>query len=316
MKHKKYLCFSSKVSLIMYIILILYYVFCWYNVLIIHDGKRNQQWDKEHYYACTDYLLTNVNSKKQEIVSTYNYLGINAEICKDITQYGVLPNSSFNIFSEFFAEENFLFPFFIPVIVLLPFIYLISKESKNKMVKNYILRNKYDEYIKYIFSMAYKNIFTIPVIVLITFLISYILSGGNINPKADIGMHYILPNISFLNNPLFIPIYILTLFLGVGLYINIGLIILSKNKNFIVSILESELVIFLVWAFVFIIFGNIFKHIGVNSSNFNLLSIYEWEEINNMYLYFALNLLLFILSYFVAKYSFKNKEKLILMCEK
>ena len=316
MKHKKYLYFSSKVSLIMYIILILYYAFFWYNVLIIHDGKRNQQWNKEHYYACTNYLSTDVISEKENIISKYNYLGINDEICKNITQYDTLSDSAFNTFSEFFAEENFLFPFFIPVIVLLPFIYLISKELKNKMVKNYILRNKYNEYIEYIFKTAYKNIFTVPVIVLITFLISYILSDGNINPKADIGMHYILPNISFLNNPLFIPIYILTLFLGVGLYINIGLIILSKNKNFIVSILESELVIFLVWAFVFIIFGNIFKHIGVNPSNFNLLSIYEWGEINNMYLYFALNLLLFILSYFVAKYSFKNKEKLILMCEK
>ena len=72
MKHKKYLIFSSLVSLIMYIFLIIYYIFCWYNVWIIHDTGENQQLNKEYYYACINYLSTDVSSKKQEIIEKYN----------------------------------------------------------------------------------------------------------------------------------------------------------------------------------------------------------------------------------------------------
>lgn len=317
MKYKKYLCFSSKVTLILFVAFALYYSFCWYNVRIIHDGKENQMWKKEHYLACEKYMSTNDDSEKEKIVSSYNYLGINDDVCNQYISYGVLPDSAFNTFEEFLTDENYLFPFFIPIIVLLPFIYLISREMKNKVVKNFCLRKSYKEYIVHIFKTAYKNLFTIPIVVGITFIISYIVSNGNMNPKADLGFNYILPNLQFIDNPIFPFIYFLTLFLGVGLYINIGLIVLSKNKNFIIALLESELSIFLIWCLSLIGFGRLFKSIfNINPDNFNLLSLYDWSNVDNMYLYFIVNLFLFIITFAIAILSYKDKEKIISMCEK
>lgn len=316
MKYKKYFVFGSKASLIMYIIFILYYIFCWYNVRILHDGRENQQWNKEQYYACEKYLSIDDDFEKEEFISKYDYLVFSNDNCQKITSYGTLPNSAFNIFEEFLEEDNFIFPFFIPIIVLSPFLYLISREIKNKVVKNYCLRDDYKKYISHIFKVAYKNIFIIPMIVILTFIISYFLSGKNMNTSADFGLNFILPNLSFIDNSIFPILYIVTLFLGMGLYINVGLIILTKNKSFLVSVLESELVIFLIWCFSYIVFGNIFNVFGINSNNFNLLSIYNWAAVDNMYIYFGINLFMFLITLIVVIISYKNKEKLIMICEK
>jgi len=316
MKHKKYLLFSSKIALILYILLIIYYVFCWYNVRIVHDGKRNQVWHYNHYVACTNYISTSSIEKKEEIISDYDYLGIDDETCNKLVSYGTPADSVFNKFEEFFDEENFVFPFFAPIIVLLPFIYLFSKQMKNKTIKNYCLRDDYKNYVRYIFKTAYKNIFIIPLIVIITFVISYIFANGNLNPSADIGLNLVLPNLAFIDNPIFPIMYLFTLVCAIGVYINIGLIVMSRNKNFIISLLESEIVIFLIWCFSIIGLGRFFKIFGINPDNFNLLSIYDWVNIDNMGIFVGLNIIMFVITLIIAILSYKNKEKIIIMCER
>lgn len=316
MKYKKYFCFSSKVSLVMYILFILYYAFSWYNLLVLQNTMENIQWHIEHYYACIDYLETDDLKEKENIASKYSYLGFSEDTCNEIVKYETPSGSAYNIYEDFLFLDNLVFPFFIPLIVLLPFIYLISREMKNKTVKNYCLRDNYKNYVKHVFKTAYKNIFTIPIMILITFGISYLLAKGNMNPAADVGFNLELPNISFIDNPIFPIIFILTLFLGIGLYINIGLIVLARCKNFIVAIIESELIVFLMWLFGLITFGRFFNSLGINADNFNLLSIYDWSGIDNMYVYFGFNLFLFVVSLLIAMRLYKSKEKLILMCEK
>lgn len=316
MKYKKYLGFSSKIALIVYIIFTSYYIFNWYNLRILHNGKENQQWNKDHYYACKEYISTTDPEEKDKIISKYYYLRINDTSCIEEVKYDTPTDSTYNTYEEFFDECSLIFIFFSPLIILIPFLYLITREMKNKIIKNYCIRNSYKNYTKHIFKTAYKNIFTIPLMVILTFIISYYLSDGNMNPAADIGFNYVLPNTTFIDKPGFPIIFILILFLNAGLYINIGLIVLSKEKNFLVATLESELIIFLIWCFSIIGFGNFFKRYGINPDNFNLLSIYDWSGIDNMYIYILVNVFMFLVTLLIAIKSYKNKEKIILMCEK
>lgn len=284
---------------------------------MLQDGKENQENSYLQFQTCKNFLSTSDEEERKKIILDYPYLETYPEICEAYASYDAPPDSAYNTFSEFLYEENYLFPFFIPIIVLFPFMYIIARELKSKMVKNYCLRKSYKEYIGHIFKTAYKNIYIIPCVILITFLISYIISGGNLNPSTDIGLHYALPNLTFINNPIFPILYLITLVLGMGLYINIGLIVLSRNKNFVVSLLESELAIFLVWCFCSIFCGAGAKSIfGINPDNFNLLSLYDWSNVDNMYLYFIVNLIMFLITLILALYAYKDKEKIICMCEK
>lgn len=314
-KMKKYKLIN-KLMIVLYVLFAIYYGFSWYKVRIIYGGKEHQESSLKTYSLCEEYSAAN-ESQKLELTNKYGDLyGIEEEYCNETLSYGVTDHSAYNLFQNFLTNEKYMFPFFIPVIVILPFVYTLSKEFRNKMVKTYCLRKDYKSYKNHIFITAYKNIFVIPITIFITFLIAYILSHGNMNPAADIGFNLLLPNITFLDNPLFIPFYILTLFLGMGLFINIALIVLRKNKNFIVAIIESELFVYLTWGFTSIALGLFADRVlGISPDNFNLLSIYNWVAVDNIYLYFGLNLVLFILTFVIARLVYKDKEEFITMCE-
>lgn len=315
MKYKKYLGFSSKLVAIMFIIFVIYYAFCW--IKLAKDTKEGQDWENKQYSLCEIYLSSSTQAEKEEIINKNKNFNINDDVCNKYVSYGSPPNSAYNTFDEFFIEDIFLFPVFIPIIVIFPFVYIISREFKNKVITNYCLREDYRKYIKYIFKTAYKNIFFIPIIIAITFLISFIISKGNMNPSADIGLNYVLPNLLFINNKAFPFIYFMTLFLGMGLYINIGLIVQSRTKNFIIALLESQLFIFFIWCFSIIVFGNIGNYyFKINPDNFNLMNLYTWSGIDNMYVHFGFNIVLFIITLLMAVRSYTNKEQLINMCER
>ncbi len=315
MKYKKYLIFSSKLVAIMCVLFIIYYVLCWGK--LVKDTKEGQSWENKQYSLCETYLSSATQSEKEKLIKKNKDFDLNDDECNKYVSYGSPPNSTYNTFDEFFIEESFLFPVFIPIIVIFPFVYIISREFKNKVITNYCLRENYRQYIKYIFKTAYKNIFFIPIIIAITFLISFIVSGGNMNPAADIGFNYVLPNLLFIDNKAFPFIYFLTLFLGMGLYINIGLIVQSRTKNFIIALLESELFIFFIWCFSIIVFGNIGNYyFEINPDNFNLMNLYTWSGIDNMYVHLGFNIVLFIVTLFIAVRSYANKEQLINMCER
>lgn len=315
MKYKKHLGFSSKLVLTLFIIFILYYAFCWFRV--IKSNIESHEGFEQSYALCDTYLSSSTQEQKDKIINENKDFVINDEICSQYASYGVLPNSAYNVFDEFFIGERLLFPVFIPIIVLLPFIYMTSNEFKNKIIKNYCLRGSYKEYVKYLFKRAYKSIFFVPIIIVITFLISFIVAKGNMDITADVGLNFVLPNMSFMNNNLFPVIYFITLLLGLGLYINVGLIVQSRTKNFIIALIESELFIFFIWCYSYIIMGNMGNHyFHINPDNFNLMNLHNWAGVDNMYVYFGYNLVLFIITLIPAICSYINKEKLINMCER
>jgi len=315
MKYKKSPLFSSKVFIVLCLVFILYCTFCWCKIAT--KTKESQNWIKEQYNLCEKYSSLSSKDERELFIRKNKKFNINDTTCEKISTSKVLPYSTYNVYYNFFIENDYLFIICTPILVLFPFLYLISREFKSKVINNYCLRKNYKEYIKYIFQTAYKNIFIVPILVLITFSISYIISGGNLNPTTDQSLNLALPNIQFIGNKLFPMVYIFTLLLEVGLYINIGLIVQSKTKNFIVALLESELFIFFIWCFSIIIFGNIGSYyFNLNPNNFNLMNLYTWNGIDNMYAHLIFNIILFLLTLFIAVRSYANKEQLINMCER
>lgn len=303
--------------LVFYIIVLIYYIFIWFNYRYLQNGADNQKLMSDNYTICEKYLNSN-EKEKINLKNKYEEIfSIDDENCESLVIEGSKPNSAFYIFQNFLYADNYLIPFFVPIIVILPMLFALSKEYSGKFVKSFCLRNEYKKYIKHIYTVAYKNILLVPIMILITFLISYILSGCNLDIRVDLIMNRALPNIRFINSVSFYFFYILILILNMGIYINIALTVINKNKKFIISLIESIICIFLLWAISEIGIGLLVSNLfNISNNNFNILNIYNWMEVSNPYIYLLYTIIVFVITGIISYLSCKNKEKFIIMCEK
>jgi hypothetical protein len=123
---------KNKPIIFFYLIIILYYVFCWYNYRILENGKENNYLLNMQYNECEKYIKADSETQK-EIYEKYKDKFIVDENCKDLVIEGEKPNSVYSIYQGFLSSEKFIIPFFMPLLVLIPFMYILSKEYNGKM---------------------------------------------------------------------------------------------------------------------------------------------------------------------------------------
>jgi len=312
--------FDKKLKIIFIIIIAMLFIFSSVSFLIYEDGYRNMNMSKEYFNFCKKYLNSS-REEKEKLELTYGEIyGLTNEDCIDITKYDVPSNSAFYIYLHIIENgiSSIVIPFFIPAIIIFPYVYIITKKFRSGEIKNYLLRDNYKNYIKRIFKISYSNIMILPLILIVIFLFCCFLTK-NINPLADIHSMTLDPNIAIFNNyknPIYYIIYILIVILNVGMYNNVALIITSKNKNFLSSYIESFLIIYIIWCISEIIIGNAFqKFFNIGAGNFSLLNIYKWSSVNNITAYLIINLTWYILTLIISIHCYKNKEKIVEMCE-
>lgn len=265
--------------------------------------------------TCIKYKNANLEEKK-EIEKDITF---DNEICTAlINEY---KPGSFYLYYNYLLRNgvsSFVFPFFIPLMVIFPIIYKLSEEFRSKYIKNYLQRNEYNEYIKSIIKRSYKYILIVPILLLSFAVVASICSKLNFDPRYDIAFSRLSSEIgTYYNKPFFYISYILIILFNMGIYINIGLIILRKNKNFFVALIESFVAIYVFLCFTFIIIGiGIQKIFNISAESINLLEIYTWSNISNIGLYLLVNIVYFVVSFILVIIVYKNKEKFIKECEK
>lgn len=311
---------NNKIMIILYLVLVAFFLISWYKIRIIDGGRDNQYLINKHYELCKEFV--NLNDEEQQIlIGKYSdEFILDKETCIDISSFKKPGFSAYKIYGDFmiYSYMYYLFPYFVPILILLPFIYNVSQKFRSKIIKNYLLRDDYKSFVKKIFKDAYKNIWFIPILIILSFIVSVILSSNNLDSTLDEYYNFLIISTKIIKEPFFYVCFVLVLFFNMGMYINVGLTILSKNKNFIVALIESFLIIYLIWCISEIVIGVfVQKTFGLHSSYFSLLSIYTWNEsVTNIWLYTLINAIWFIVTFVVALLSYSNKEKLIQMCEK
>lgn len=286
---------------------------------IFESGYENLNLLKKQYSSCELYINSS-NKKKELLKSEYNELfDLSEENCNEILKYNVSPGSAYFLYENIVYSGilSIVIPFFIPALIIFPCIYIITKKFGSNEIKNYLLRDNYKGYRKRIFKIAYSNIIIIPLALLLIFIISLIISK-NLKPIADINFSLVQPNLIYnYNNPVFYLLYGLIIILNVAMYDNIALIVMSKNKNFLISYVESFLIVYIIWCISEIFLGNLFQTLfNVSSGNFSLLDIYRWTGVTNAGVFFLINIFWFVLTLLIMIHCYKDKEKIILMCER
>ena len=252
---------------------------------------------------------------KEQLVNNNKGFILNDEYCEMIDTEDSRAVSVYLVYS-WFMEKSLFSPVIIPLLVLFPIIYLISKEFKSETIKNYLLRANYKRYVFGLFTKAYKYIFLIPIILVIFYISSLYITDFNYCYAIDIGHNFYSTDAPIGNNTFFI-IYLIIILLNMGMYINIGLTVLSKNKNFFIALVESFIIITVFWLVSFAGIGVIVQKLtGIWAESINILEIYTWNMITDTKIFLIVNIIYYSITLGIALLAYRNKEKLIIMCER
>ncbi len=263
---------------------------------------------------------------KEKTCADKTYIGTEyEELCIQANDTKLIEEENWNFFAIFkgFYNEGDVISLFnlsliIPLLIFGTSLFYVCSYLKNKVIVNEITRKKYKDCIKKLLINAYKPTFILPLITIIAFLISAILS-------KSFDYKYIENNLSieveqFGSLAKYILIYTFGMFVHSVVFINIGLIISRKYHNYFVSVVLSFLAFVGLECILELLFGSIIMgRIFDNGSGILIFTIINYVNPNYNVGYFValiVPLSIAILSTILVLLLYKNKEKLIIDCEK
>ena len=207
-----------------------------------------------------------------------------------------------------------VFYFLIPFLVITSSLYNISKKFKNQDIKNHLTRESYNKYIKEIFLDSYKSVFIWPMITILLFMFSYIISNASfeiIDTNSSFSYEILSNPVAFMLSNLLNTIF-MSFF-----WTNIALLIVPDTRNYIVSVLESIMIYFGIALtntfFVILLISKIFhRDVEKYLDFFDVYNYYNRELIPFNILCLSVALISGLLVYL----KYKNKEKIIMKLER
>lgn len=240
------------------------------------------------------------------------------EYCEKIIKENNIDNLSENFYVSF--QEIIIFNlnatsvltcFAIIVLSLLQ----VSKILKTKMFLNYLNRESYLKFIISIIKEAYKSVF--PILFSLIILIVYLRLNTNAFINAEVINSIIWSKNLVSNNVPFIVIYLIKVLIYLAIYVNISLLVVRKNNNYLIAIISSLLTIIGMQLFLEIFIQKLlFKITNISFlGTFNILNIFSFNEDFGLIGTFLFPILLYLLSWILLILFYKDKEKLIVDCE-
>lgn len=207
-----------------------------------------------------------------------------------------------------------VFYFLIPFLVITSSLYNISKKFKNQDIKNHLTRESYNKYIKEILLDSYKSVFIWPMITILLFMFSYIISNGSfeiIDTNSSFSYEILSNPVAFMLSNLLNTIF-MSFF-----WTNIALLIVPDTRNYIVSVLESIMIYFGITLtntfFVILLISKILnKDVEKYLDFFDVYTYHNRELIPFNILCLSVALISGLLVYL----KYKNKEKIIMKLER
>lgn len=207
-----------------------------------------------------------------------------------------------------------VFYFLIPFLVITSSLYNISKKFKNQDIKNHLTRESYNKYIKEIFLDSYKSVFIWPMITILLFMFSYIISNGSfeiIDTNSSFSYEILSNPVAFMLSNLLNTIF-MSFF-----WTNIALLIVPDTRNYIVSVLESIMIYFgITLTNTFFVILLISKILNKDVEKYlDFLDVYTYNN-RNLLSFNILCLSVALISGLLVYLKYKNKEKIIMKLER
>lgn len=202
------------------------------------------------------------------------------------------------------------------LIISLASSYYICNLFKSKMITNILNREKYSKTMLKTLLKSYQStlVIIIPIIIILTltFINTY-----NLNYNYATNYFPLLWHTNY-SPYLYTFTYIIEIILFCLFFININLLIARKNHNLIIVLIESFLIFIGIDILFEVIFGNIISKLIYDgfSSRFNIVNILSAGYATNLIEMLILPIILYIISFIILYFVYKNKEKFIIDIEK
>lgn len=274
---------------------------------------------KDNQKSLIDYhnqLIEDCNKTKDEDKSEEDLKLCNNLRSSDLSQYDT---NSADAYEGFIFEKlrTYLNEFIIIAIVVIGSSYYITKYLRNRIIINDMIRENYKIIIKKLFMSTWKYALLIPIMLCITFMIIFIFFK-QFQVSSDITAFYRFEETIFENNLIlyFIVILVQSFLLSL-IYTNINLIVSRKEHNYILSVIKTYLLIVGIEIFFEAVITNLlYKFNSGFGHNLNIINIYSYSPSSDGMIHMFVLLGILAVSFIPLFLSYKNKEKLIIDCEK
>lgn len=240
------------------------------------------------------------------------------KMCKEVIENKNIKIDFYTIFSELLVWKIHYFNAIAFLIITIPTLFNICKILKNKHILNSLTRENYNSFIKKYLKTAYKYIWILPFIAI--FAIFLIGINSTFSPEYSIKFSTVVWSKELISNPIiFIILYILNIIFYSFTFVNISLIIARKQHKYIPCVILS---------YIFYIGLELFLEIGLNMlvSNiifksdfgiiFNIMNLFMFNDVFGVSTLLLFSFIVMLISFIFVYFMYKNKEKLIIDCEK
>lgn len=302
--------FKNK-NLFFIIVLILSICFALSSVRVANDVKNNQE---------------NLSNSHQKTIEDCNKVvegEPNYEVCQIILKEDN-PYEKLDIYDlGFEIINNYIFYgynvlFFLFIIIVGSCLY-VTKYLRSEILKNTNHRKSYGKIKKELFISSWKYAIIVPVMLLICYIIMYIYTNTYI--ISDINMETNnLNEYNFGNNMLLYNLKDLYNALVLGLiYTNVTLLIARKEHNYVLAVIKSFLAIIGIELFLEIVLNGLVLPVVFKFYDGDFLNIIDLTALqlsSGFYPKIIFITVLMIISFVLVFISYKDKESLIIDCEK
>ncbi len=302
--------FKNK-NLFFIIVLILSICFALSTVKVANNVKSNQEILSNNYKKTIEDCNKVVEGKPK-----YETCQI---ILKDDNPYEKLDiyDLGFEIINNYIFYGYNVF-FFLFIIIAGSCLY-VTKYLRSEIIKNTNHRKSYRKIKKELFISSWKYAIIVPVMLLICYIIMYIYTNTYI--ISDINMETNnLNEYNFGNNMLLYNLKDLYNALVLGLiYTNVTLLIARKEHNYVLAVIKSFLAIIGIELFLEIVLNGLVLPVVFKFYDGDFLNIIDLTALqlsSGFYPKIIFITVLMIISFVLVFISYKDKESLIIDCEK
>ena len=212
-----------------------------------------------------------------------------------------------------------LLQFLSPLLIIFALIFSVQPELTSGYFKNILMREEYRKYKKGLLKKIVIISLTTPIILLIIFLISNLITQFNYHFPNDISIYAVYDKWKYNNFILYGLIVCFAQFLINIFYCCIGLYSCLKNKNSIVSTIMGYILFLLADLFIYIVVYVyiINKLLGFkNLTDYFNITGYWFFNVGSSCIYVILiSFIIQLLAVLLIKKIYKNKERIIINYE-
>lgn len=271
----------------------------------LKEFKKLEEYKQTMLKECKNTIKTSEDKEK-------------VEICKEVIENESAEYDFYTVFADVLVWRVQYIYYLAFLIVVIPTLYKICKILKNKSIINTSTRESHKSFLKRFFKTAYQYIWILPLLSLIMML--PLLINTTLDPSHSILNGTSPWNSNIVYHPgLFVVSYLIYIAICSFIFINISLLVARFQQKFIPCVILSYIVYFAIEIFLEIVISIILFTKVLKSGFgilFNILNIFTFHDSYGVPALLLVSFSLAIISFGLVYLAYKNKEKLVIQCEK